>query len=307
LAALGGASAGCRPAVPPMAPPPEPGDGPTVVGARQEGGGVGPGRRILVGEMCPLGAAGRPGLAPLLLRGVQWTDEPTEVGNAISHGEAAKFSVFGVDGKRAGVFDPVGIAEVGLPQTVAAGSYVGSGPCTRAAGNGARLEEPACQAATRGCGLAVTLLGDVAGGGGGEWQTGGACVSADELAIDVDNDGAAEAFPLAALLDGLRAPSEVVEPRAQATGSCAPTFTVFGLRIAPPAEAGKAADPRYLVLIDVLGVVDFDGDGLKEVVLSLRYPDSRSVVVYSGVAGGAGEVAGGGASLRLIGEASTWR
>ncbi len=305
--AAAGALAGCRPAMAPVMPPPEPGDSPTVVAPRKDGGSVGPGRRILVGEMCPLGAAGRPALAPLLLRGVQWIDEPTEVGNAISHGEAAKFSVFGVDGKRAGVFDPVGIAEVGLAQPVAAGSYVGSGPCTRAAANGSRLEEPACQAATRGCGLAVTLLGDDAGGRGGEWQTGGACVSGEALALDVDNDGAAEAFALTGLLDAVRAPAEIIEPRAAAPGSCAPTFTVFGLRNAPAVEAGKAADPRYLVLIDVLGVVDFDGDGLKELVLGLRYPDSRSVVIYSGVAGGAGESGEAGASLRLVGEAATWR
>lgn len=323
---------GCGPAVPAVAPLIEPGEdpgtgsgigigqgsaasGPGVVAPGPRGGtSARPGRRIVVGEMCPLGVAGRPGLAPLLLRGVQWTDEPVEVGNAISHGEATKFSVFGVDGKRAGVFDPVGIAEVGLPQLVAAGSYTGAGPCTRGGANGVRLEEPQCQGASKGCGIAVATLGDAAGregaGSGQEWKTGGACVSGDELAIDVDGDGTAEAFPIAGLLDGLRAPAEVVEARpqvAQVAGGCTPSFTVFGLRSTPPVDAGagKMAE-KYVVLMDVLAVVDLDDDGRQEVVLGLRYPDSRSIVVYGGgVAGGDGG-GGGAVSLRLIGEATSW-
>ena len=56
------------------------------------------------------------------------------------------------------------------------------------------------------------------------------------------------------------------------------------------------ADPRYVVMIDVLGVVDFDDDGKREVVIGLRYPDSRTIVVYSGVEGG----------MKLVGEATSW-
>lgn len=316
---------GCGPAVPTVAPLIEPGEdpgtgsgigieqggaaaGPTVVAPGPRGGtSPRPGRRILVGEMCPQGVAGRPGLAPLLLRGVQWTDEPVEVGNAISHGEATKFSVFGLDGKRAGTFDPVGIAEVGLPQTVAAGAYAGAGPCTRGTANGVRLEEPPCQGATRGCGIAVAMLGDSSGkegaGSGQEWKTGGACVAGDELAVDVDGDGTAEAFPLAGFLDARREPAELVEARPQVAAACTPTFTVFGLRHAAPPDAGKRA-AEYVVLMDVLAVVDLDDDGMKELVLGLRYYDSRSIVVYSGVPGAGAD--GSGAALRLIGEAASW-
>jgi hypothetical protein len=296
--------------VPPAAPLDEPvsRDQPAVVAPRNPAEvPTGPGRRILVGEMCPLGVAGRPGVAPLLLRGVQWTDEPTEVGNAISRGDAAKFLVFGVDGKRAGLFDPVGPADVGLPQTVAAGSYTGDGPCTKLAVNGTRVEEPACQAATKGCGIAVAILEDGSGagsGGGAAWKIGGACVSGDELAVDVDSDGKPEAFAVASFLDGLRAPADLVEARPQAGAACAPSFTVFGMRIAPPPEPGKAADGRYLVLLDVLAVVDFDDDGKREVVLGVRYPDSRTIAVYSGVDGdGAG---GAPSALKLIGETTSW-
>jgi hypothetical protein len=301
-----GLAAGCGPVVPAVQPPAEPGvepPPPRVEGAPRaaaatpsRGEAVRPGRRIVVGEMCPQGAAGRPGIAPLLLRGVQWTDDPGEVGDAISHGDAVRFSVFAVDGERAGTFEVLGLAEVGLPQVVAAGSYVGSGPCTRAGGNGARLEEPSCQTATKGCGVAVASLGDRPAPM--QWKTGGACVAGDALMVDIDGDGAAEAFPVSGLLDGVRAPADALEASAVAA-SCTPTFSRFGLRIAPPTEPGKAADPRYLVLIDVLAVVDLDDDGRRELVLGLRYPDSRSVVVYS--------ADGAAGALRRIGEAASWR
>ncbi|MBK7537405.1 MAG: hypothetical protein IPI49_18960 [Myxococcales bacterium] len=284
----------CGPAIRPVTPPPEPQGSPAPPRAAAAEP-VRPGRRILVGEMCPLGAAGRPSLAPLLLRGVQWTDEPAEVGAAISHGEATRFTVFGVDGKRAGVFEALGLAEVGLPQVVAAGSYAGAGPCTRAGASSVRLEEPACQPATRGCGIAVAALGDKVDTW--EWKAGGACTSGDVLAIDVDGDGVVEAFPIAGLLDAVRGPAESLEARAQAV-TCAPSFAVFGLRIAPPPENGKAADPRYVVLVDVLAVVDFDDDGRREVVLGLRYPDQRTIAIY-----GAGESP---STLQLIGEATSW-
>ena len=40
------------------------------------------GRQVVVGELCPRGAAGRPAVAPLLMRTTQWTDTPTELANA---------------------------------------------------------------------------------------------------------------------------------------------------------------------------------------------------------------------------------
>ena len=32
------------------------------------------GRQIMVGEMCPQGAGGRPAVTPLVMRGASWTD-----------------------------------------------------------------------------------------------------------------------------------------------------------------------------------------------------------------------------------------
>ena len=34
-------------------------------------------------------------------------------------------------------------------------------------------------------------------------------------------------------------------------------------------------------MLDVLGVVDLDGDGRKELVLALRFPTVRTIVVYT--------------------------
>jgi hypothetical protein len=34
-------------------------------------------------------------------------------------------------------------------------------------------------------------------------------------------------------------------------------------------------------MLDLLGVIDLDGDGRKELVIALRFPTVRTVVVYS--------------------------
>src|SRR5262252_10280095 len=68
------------------------------------------GRQVIVGELCPQGAAGRPAIAPLLLHSNQWIDTPAEITSPIERGAAPRFVAFGVDGKIAGVFDTVGLA-----------------------------------------------------------------------------------------------------------------------------------------------------------------------------------------------------
>ena len=84
------------------------------------------GRHVVVGEMCPQAAAGRAAVAPLLMRGLSWTDTAAEVSNTIERGSVPRFVVFGVDGKMAGVFDTVGAVDLGLPQQAAAGTYTGA-------------------------------------------------------------------------------------------------------------------------------------------------------------------------------------
>jgi hypothetical protein len=276
--------AGCGPTVAPPQPPAEP--GPVV---RQERFGPKPikdGRQVMIGELCPQGAGGRPAVAPLVMRGVAWTDAATDLQHQIERDGVPRFAVFGVDGKVAGVFETVGLADIGLSQSVAAGAYSGASPCTAEAGLGQRTEDPACGTATRGCGIAIGELGradDPPPTSG--WTTGGACVAGDVLVVDIDGDGATEQFPLIGILDGIRSPAEewVANPVAGTPTAppCKPTFQVYNVRLAPPPEPGRTVDAKAIVTLSLLAVVDVDGDGRRELVCSLDFPTVRTIVVYT--------------------------
>jgi hypothetical protein len=275
----------CAPTVKPPSPPSEPGP----VAKVEKPHGPPPGRQVVVGEMCPQAAAGRPAIAPLIMRALQWTDTASEVEAAVERGSVPRFIVFGTDGKLAGVFDTLGVAEVAGGQTVASGTYTGASPCTydtaakpTSKATTTRAEEPTCTAATNGCGLAVGELSSA-----GEppetpaLPTGGACMNGNDLAVDIDGDGRIESFPIAGVLDGIRAPAKEWSASPTATASCTPQFTLYGLKLMAPPDPGKPVDPKSLVMADLLGVVDLDGDGRKELVLALRFPTVRSIVVYT--------------------------
>jgi hypothetical protein len=258
------------------------------------------GRQVLVGELCPQGAAGRPAVAPLMMRTTQWTDATTEVTNAVERGSVPRFVAFGVDGKIAGVFDTIGLADISLGQSVASGTYVGGPPCTSDAGQGQRTEDPRCGAATSGCGLAVAeLTRPDDPPETPAYQTGGACLSGDALAVDIDGDGVAEVFPLSGVLDGIRGPAQEWPANGNLTARCAPRFVLYDVRLLPEAQAGKPPDPKAVVMLDLLGVVDLEGDGRKELVIALRFPTVRTIVVY-----GASSSPG---RLELIGEAQSFQ
>jgi hypothetical protein len=254
------------------------------------------GRPMLLGEMCPEAAAGRPGVAPLLLRGIGWSDAPDAVSEPIERGTASRFAVLGYDGKRVGVFESVGAADAGLPQDVAAGTYLGASPCTRDTGGGHRTEDLGCNKAMRGCGLALAEVGRDEPPP--TIEPGGACMAGDLLVVDIDGDGRNEAFPIAAFLDGVRAPADEVGAAPVAAATCTMRFSVYGLKLAPGTEPGAPVDPKYQVDVDVLGVADLDGDGRRELAIALRYPDSRTVVLYSATTS-AGR-------LDRVGEAVAW-
>jgi hypothetical protein len=240
------------------------------------------GRQILVGELCPQSAAGRPAVAPLLLHTNQWIDTVAEVTGAVERGTTPRFTAFGVDGKSAGVFDTVGLADITLGQSVASGTYVGGAPCTADAGQGQRTDDPKCAAATNGCGLAVAeLTRPDDPPETPTFQTGGACLSGDALGVDIDGDGAVEWFPIAQALDGIRSPAQEWTASQAQRQACTPKFTLYDVRLAPEADPGKTPDARAVVMLDLLGVIDLDGDGRKELVLALRFPTVRTVVVYS--------------------------
>jgi hypothetical protein len=263
---------------------------------------------VMVGEMCPEGAAGRPAVAPLLVRNVGWSATATDLGDVLERGSVPRFAVYGVDGKLAGAFDTMGVVDIGLPQEVATGAYAGAPPCSYGLAAQAkndpgtiktRASEPKCIAATNGCGLAV---GPVTHGEDSleipTYQTGGACISGDQLAVDIDGDGRVESFPLAGVLDTIRGPASEWIAGPSSTAGCTPTFQLYDIKLAAPAGPKKPADPRATVTMDVLGVVDLDGDGRRELVLALRFPTTRSIVVYS-----ASETA---QRLELAGEATAF-
>jgi hypothetical protein len=250
------------------------------------------GRQVMIGEMCPQGAAGRPAVMPLMIRTASWIDNPDEVSAVVERGGVPRFVVFGVDGKPAGAFDTLGSADIGLPQSVASGTYVGALPCTADAGKGARTEDPKCVPATKGCGLAV---GELARADDPEYTpapfaTGGACLSGDALAFDVDADGTMESFPLPAVLDGMRAPAEEWSAAPTAGAACKPTFAIYDIKL--------GTDPKQVVKLVVLGVADLDGDGRRELVLAFEFPTVRTIAVYTAT--------GSPQRLELAGEGTTF-
>jgi hypothetical protein len=293
----GAASMGCGPRVTPDKPFPEeavvaPPRGPVAV-AR-------PGREVVVGELCPLGAAGRPAVAPLLMRTSMWTDAVADVTGAVERGSTPRFVAFGVDGKVAGQFDTLGLADITLGQSVAAGTYVGGGPCTADAGQGQRVEDPRCAPATNGCGLAVAELARPDDPPPTpSYRTGGACLSGDALGVDIDRDGTPEWFPLSGVLDSIRGPAAEWSASRSARPACAPKFVLYDVKLSPEAAPGKPPDPKAVVMLDLLGVVDLDDDSREELVIALRFPTVRTVVVYAATASPE--------RLELVGEAQSFQ
>jgi hypothetical protein len=100
------------------------------------------------------------------------------------------------------------------------------------------------------------------------------------------------------VLDGIRGPAAewTASPTAQAT--CTPHFQLYDLKLVPEPDPGKAVDQKSVVMMDVLGVVDLDGDGRREVVVALRFPTVRSIVVFSAVESAQ--------RLQLVGEATSF-
>jgi hypothetical protein len=277
---------GCGPQVRPDRPFPEEG---VARRERAPAPAPGTGRELVVGELCPHVAGGRPAVAPLLLRTTQWIDAPAEVNSVVERGQTPRFAAYGVDGKIAGVFETVGLADLPLGQSVAAGTYVGASPCTSDAGPGQRTDDARCVAATGGCGMAVAeLTRPDDPPETPAYATGGACVSGDSLGVDIDGDGVVEWFALSGLIDErskamgrVRGPAQEWSARQGTRPACAPAFSLYDVKLAPEAAPGKAADAKAAVMLDVLGVIDLDGDGRQELVLALRFPTARSLVIYA--------------------------
>ncbi|MEZ4399509.1 MAG: hypothetical protein R3B06_05800 [Kofleriaceae bacterium] len=277
---------GCRPTFSPEPVGVEP--TPAVIAHRPAAPG---GHSALVAEMCLGAVDGRPAVAPLAMRTVSWTTDRDELEDVLVRGRAALFAVIGFDGHVAGRFTALGPGDG--PVLDGVGSYTGANPCAP----GGTLDgavDAACAKVRHGCGLAVATVGEAGGQFDGEAApppviAGGACRSGAVLAIDVDGDGTAEAFPLADFLDPVQAPAGEVTATVAAAPACTPTFSLLG-QVVP-------GGPQRVEL-DVLGVVDLDGDGAREVIVGLRYPESRTVAVYSAI--------DAAVRLSLVGEVVPW-
>ncbi|GAB4561014.1 MAG: hypothetical protein Tsb0020_08210 [Haliangiales bacterium] len=256
-----------------------------------------PAQEVLIGEMCPQAAAGRAAVKPLFLYSVRWSDAAADVEARVAQRSARQFQVLSWDGHRAGIFSVAGLADVGLEDQVAAGAYAGTSPCLRTEGEpgAAPKEEPACVSAQAHCGVAVAMLER----GGAPFEedpdpesiaVSGACVVEGKLLVDIDDDGAAEAFSVADFVSPVRAPSEEVLATEVGASRCRPSFSVR--HAVPP------GDPKHWRGLDVLAVLDVNGDGRRELVLSYHYAARRTWAVYSAT-GSAGR-------LDLVGESEPW-
>ncbi len=268
--------------------------------AKRVPAGPPPAREALLGEMCPSSVKDRPGVIPMVVRRVVWHDDPEEASRPIERGAARQFSVFGWDGRRAGLFSVAGATDIGLAAHVALGSYAGASPCDEPSrGDGAPATDAECVASQQSCGIALAVL-EPAGGFTArpyeedpdptEFAVGGGCVARGKLLVDIDGDDVPEAFDANAFLEALRGPAEEVTAVSADGATCEPRFAVRG--VVP------AGDPRDWRGLDLLGVIDIDGDGRFELVLAYHYAGRRTWAVYSAPSTPA--------RLELVGEAVPW-
>ena len=236
------------------------------------------GRSVVIGELCPELAADRPAVVPWFARLVGWSDDPDDAAAPVGRGVARQFSVRAFDGRRAGLFTAVGLADLD-GRKVAAGGYAGAPPCAKPQEIGQEpVLDPACVEIQRGCGLAIAEA-PTTGAPAFEdpeplrLDVGGACRSGDDLVVDVDRDGRVERFPIARFLDEQHGPADEVSARSGGTGECEPRFSLP--RLLPEAH------PRGFLGLDLLGVLDADADGRYELVLQLRYAGRRTTALYA--------------------------
>lgn len=273
------------PVGPPAAGPPPPSEVAGQPGVRQ----------VLVGEMCPRAAGGRPAVRPLFVRGQTWTDRREAVSAPVERRGARQFSVLGWEGRRAGLFSIAGAAELD-GGAAAIGAYAGRSPCEKPRGAGRAGErDPDCLAALRECGVAVAVI-EPAGGFHArpveedpdpvDLEVGGACVADGKLLVDIDADGAPEAYPVGGFVDTAGAPSGEVVSVPPGGATCTARFAAR----ATPGDADSS--------FDILGVADLDADGRHEIVASFRRGERRTWAIY--------QAGGSVARLDRVATATPW-
>jgi len=280
---LAACAASCRPKAAPTGPGVKP-DEQASMPTKSPPPATRPLREVLLGEMCPSGAAGRPAVMPVFLRRLRWETGDDDVARPLARRSARQFMVYRWDGSRAGLFSVAGTADVGLEREVAIGAYAGDSPCATGVSE-VKSDDPMCVAAQGNCGVAVAILEPSGGLEARPFEedpepvslpTGKACTADGKLIVDIDGDGAAEAFPVNAFLNPVRAPAEEVTAVPRGSATCKPRFA--NRNVIPP------GDPRHWRGLDVLAVIDLDGDGRFELLTVYHYSDRRTWAVYSATA-----------------------
>jgi hypothetical protein len=209
-----------------------------------------PSRQVLLGEVCD-GAR----LTVWFGRTAGWIDATDEVAALVATSASRPFTTLSAAGHFAGVFTGIGAA-AGSSEIV--GGYAGAPPCDK--------NEAACQQTFGACALALADLGEAGSDDGPAVVGGKACVSADLLLVDIDGDGKPEAFSL----DALAGLSDALDARA------VPRDPPCSWRFAQALGGGAV----------LLGVLDLDGDGRRElVVASGGTPGAREQVAIFSAAG----------------------
>lgn len=291
------AAVGCGPRYQPKGPDAEP-TAATATSVAPRPKARPPQREVMLGEMCPAAASGRPGVMPVVMRRLSWNDDDEALAEVLERNMARQFSVLGWDGRRVGTFSVAGAAE-GPAGMFAAGSYAGGAACEVRKAGGETETITACEKTLLSCAVAIGPLRPAGGLGAPPFEeqpdpvsldVDGACVAGDKLLLDVDEDGRPEAFPVASFLDPFRAPAEEVSAVDVGSAKCEPSFAIRG--------ALPGTDPRDWRGLDILGVLDLDGDGRNELIAAFNYQTRRTWTVYSALSS-AGR-------LDLVGEGVPW-
>ncbi|MBI4512088.1 MAG: hypothetical protein HY698_20820 [Deltaproteobacteria bacterium] len=241
-------------------------------------------REVVIGELCPGKAAGRPAVSMLFARrALSWSRDSSELNLLVTRGAVQRFTVLSFSGKRAGIFTAMGTTELSPASQAAVGGYAGDLPCAE------EVTAAQCMALSDGCGLALAQVRPLDPEETLTPSTGAGCVQEGKLLVDTDQDGRAEAFPLDAFLDEMRAPSEEVLGESAPAAGCQARF-------ATPSILG-GTDPRFFKGMDLVGVLDVDGDGRNELVIQFRYADKRTWALYTAQVP---------LRLSLVGESEPW-
>lgn len=188
--------------------------------------------------------------------------------------EGQDFTVIGIEGQAIGTYLSSPDVTDGFVGTMA---YRGGlGTCSSAPQTG----DAACLRAGA-CGIAVAEVpGDDFVLAAPEDTATTSCVADGQLIADLDGDGKDEAFDLADFIDGdIGAPGfelgddgAALAPDVRGelyTGKgCTQRFATYQLKVDDSAQ------------VDVLGVLDLDSDGKRELVIALRAGSFRMVAVY---------------------------